>query len=112
MLTLRRADDFVGDFDHAYRWYFDQAGEAIARRFLESVWHTLELLAEQPGLGAARRFRHAELEGLRSFRVRPTFQAHLIFYRYTDRELSVERLLHGRRDLPRRLLEPPGPQDR
>jgi hypothetical protein len=33
-----------------------------------------------------------------------TVQVHLVFYRWTKRELTVERLMHGRRDLPRRLL--------
>jgi hypothetical protein len=39
--------------------------------------------------------------------VRPPFEVHLIFYRYTDEELSAERLMSGRRDLARRLSEPP-----
>jgi hypothetical protein len=30
-----------------------------------------------------------------------------IFYRHNSAELSAERLMHGARDLPRRLLEPP-----
>jgi hypothetical protein len=54
------------------------------------------------------RFRHPALQGLRSFRVRPPFKVHLIFYRYTDEELSAERLMSGRRDLGRRLRVPPG----
>lgn len=107
-LSLRRADDFVGDFENAYRWYFEQAGEAVARRFLDAVWLSLEMILERPGLGAARHFPQAELEGLHAFCVSRPFQAHLIFYRFTDRELLAERLLHGRRDLPRRLLDPPG----
>jgi toxin ParE1/3/4 len=106
-LDLRRSENFVGDFENAYQWYFDEAGGAIARRFLESVWRAMELLALRPGMGKARRFRHPELRGIRSYRVPPPFQAHLIFYRYSDKELSIERLMHGRRDLPRRLLEPP-----
>jgi hypothetical protein len=35
-------------------------------------------------------------------------EVQLIFYRYNDQELSVERLMSGRRDLARRLREPPG----
>ena len=106
--TLRQAGYFSGDFDHAYRWYFLEAGERVARRFLEAVWATLEQLADHPNLGKACRFRHSELQGLRSFRVQRPFQAQLIFFRESKEELSVERLMHGRRDLPRRLREPPG----
>jgi toxin ParE1/3/4 len=45
---------------------------------------------------------------LHSFRVEPPFNVHLIFYRVVDDALFAERLMHGARDLPRRLLEPPG----
>jgi plasmid stabilization system protein ParE len=102
---FRRADDFIGDFDRQYQWYL---GEAVARRYLDAVWRALEELAAHPGLGRLRHFRHPALHGLRSFRVRPPFEVHLIFYRYNDRELSAERLMSGRRDLARRLREPPG----
>jgi hypothetical protein len=46
------------------------------------------------------------LRWVRSFRVQPPFEVHLIFYRYNDHELSVERLMSGRRDLARRLRDP------
>ena len=107
-VQLRQSANFAGDFDLSYRWYLVEAGETIARRFLESVWQTLAVLAERPGMGKARRFRHTELQGLRSFPVRTPFQAHLIFYRSSESGLSVERLMHGARDLPRRLRELPG----
>jgi plasmid stabilization system protein ParE len=106
-LTLRRADGFVSDFDLQYRWYASQSGDVLARRYLEAVWRTLEELTERPGMGRRRRFRHPLLKGLRSFRVRPPFEVHLIFYRYSKKELSAERLMSGRRDLARRLREPP-----
>lgn len=105
---LRRTNDFLSDFDHQYRWYLLEAGEAVARKYLDAVWRAVEELAAHPGLGRLRHFRHPALRGLRSFRVQPPFEAHLIFYRYTDHELSVERLMSGRRDLARRLREPPG----
>jgi len=104
-LALRRSDVFVEDFETAYCWYLEKAGEAVARRFLESVWQALELLVLQPGVGAPRHFRAAELQGLRSYRVKQPFQAHLIFYRYTEAELLLDRLMHGRRNLPQRLME-------
>ena len=107
-LALDRTENFTSDFDRQYRWYLAEAGEGVARRYLEAVWQTLNELAAHPRLGRPRRFRDPALQGLRSFRVRPPFEVHLIFYRHTDRELSAERLLHGRRDLPRRLREPPG----
>jgi plasmid stabilization system protein ParE len=36
------------------------------------------------------------------------FQKHVLFYEVMDGEAVMRRVLHGHRDLPRRLLEPPG----
>ena len=105
-LTLHRSDDFNRDFDLQYRWYLEQAGEAVAERYLQALLGTLRLLATQPELGHQRRFRHPALRGMRSFRLASPFQVHLIFYRHRDGELFAERLMHGARDLPRRLVEP------
>jgi toxin ParE1/3/4 len=107
-LALHRSDDFNRDFDLQYRWYLEQAGQAVAERYLNAVLATLRLLATQPDLGRGRKFRHPALGGIRSFRLTSPFGAHLIFYRYGSGELSAERLMHGARDLPRRLVEPPG----
>jgi len=107
-LALRRSDDFNRDFDLQYQWYLEQAGEAVAERYLEAVLATLRLLASQPDLGRPRKFRHPILGGIRSLRLASPFGVHLIFYRHSSVELSAERLMHGARDLPRRLAEPPG----
>jgi plasmid stabilization system protein ParE len=53
-LTLYRAEEFNADFDQHYRWYLDQAGEAVAANFLKAVTLTLPLLAQQPDLGRLR----------------------------------------------------------
>jgi toxin ParE1/3/4 len=106
-LTLHRSDDFNRDFDLQYRWYLEQAGEAVAERYLQALLGTLRLLAAQPGLGRQRTFRHPALRDMRSFRLASPFEVHLIFYRHHAGELFAERLMHGARDLPRRLVEPP-----
>jgi plasmid stabilization system protein ParE len=105
-LPLHRADAFNADFDQQYRRYLEQAGEELAGRFLSAVEITLQSLLMQPDLGRRRKFRHPALIGLRSFRVESPFQTILIFYRHTATDLSAERLMHGARDLPRRLVEP------
>jgi plasmid stabilization system protein ParE len=107
-LALHRSDDFNRDFDLQYRWYLEQAGEAVAERYLEAVLATLRLLAAQPELGRRRNFRHPDLQDIRSFRLASPFGVHLIFHRCTSAELFAERLMHGARDLPRRLAGPPG----
>lgn len=106
-LSLHRAGDFNTDFDQQYRWYLEQAGEELAERFLEAVLLALRSLAGQPDLGRRRKFRHPGLQNLSSFRVNPPFDRILIFYRVTNETLEAWRLMHGARDLPRRLVEPP-----
>jgi toxin ParE1/3/4 len=105
-LLLHRAEKFNADFDQQYNWYLEQAGEELAERFLNAVEITLQSLLAQPDLGRRRKFRHPALAGIRSFQVKPPFQNILIFYRHAATELSAERLMHGTRDLPRRLSEP------
>jgi plasmid stabilization system protein ParE len=105
-LSLRRAEKFNADFDQQYRWYLEQDGEELAERFLTAVARTLQSLLAQPDLGRRRKFRHPALAGIHSFQVKSPFQNILIFYRHTATEFSAERLMHGARDLPRRLVEP------
>ena len=50
-------------------------------------------------------FMEVPLQGLRSFRVEPPFDKLLVFYRSTEQALQAWRLMHGVRDLPRRLIE-------
>lgn len=107
-LALHRSDDFNLDFDLQYRWYLEQAGEAVAERYLDAVLATLRLLATQPGVGRRRKFRHPALRSIRSLRLASPFGVHLLFYRFSSAGLFAERLMHGARDLPRRLVEPPG----
>ena len=95
------------DLTNQYRWYMDNAGESVAERFLAAFDATVAQLARVPELGRLRRFRDAELAGLRSMAVGRRFNAHLIFYRCSETSISIERVMHGARDLPQRLLEAP-----
>lgn len=106
--ALQRSPFFNEDFDLQYRWYLWEAGEGVAERYYRAVLDTLRALERQPRLGRRRRFRHPDLRDLHSFRVEPPFNVHLIFYRFVAEGLFAERLMHGARDLPRRLVEPPG----
>ena len=107
LLALHRSDYFNADFDLQYRWYLREVGEDLAERYLAAVVSTLNELARQPGLGRPRNFRHPELKELRSCRVYAPVGVHLIFYRAGGTELSAERIMHGDRDLPRRVIAPP-----
>lgn len=106
-LTLHRSNYFNQDFELQYRWYLENANEEVTERYFGAVLMTLRELCLHPGVGRLRTFRHSQLRGLRSFCIQRPFQTHLIFYRHTESELIVERIMHGARNLPRRLSEPP-----
>lgn len=104
-MKIRKSSAFFADFEHVARWYVREAGAEVAQRWLVALDATLEDLRTTPGLGRLRRFSHPELHGLRSCRVQRPFHRYLVFYRWSASELSVERVIHGARDLPKRLLE-------
>lgn len=92
------------DMTLQYRWYLENADADVAERYLEAVHQTIHRIAEWPGLGRRRHFRAPELAHIRSIQVEKPFDCHLIFYLEND-ALHIERVMHGARDLPRRLLE-------
>lgn len=107
-LRVQRSEWFIGDLEHYAAWYDREAGWGIAERYLAAVAATLARLAQCPTLGHGTSFDALELSGLRCLQVGKPFQKHLVFYRYDETTISAERTLHGARDLPRRLLQPPG----
>lgn len=89
-----------------YAWYVQNAGLDVAERYLLAVDETIRELAVHPGIGLRRQFKSPELAGIRSVTVARPFDKHLIFYQ-GGTELAIERIMHGARDLPQRLLEEP-----
>jgi len=83
----------------------------VAARYLVALKQTVDKLARQPGLGHPRAFHHQSLSGMRSYRVEQPFNKHLGFYRHDETTLFLERVMHGSRDLPYRLLRPLGEDD-
>ena len=99
------SDRAENDLINQYRWYADNASEEIAERFLAAFQQTTDSLARMPQLGRLRWFRAPELFDMRSFALRKPFESHLVFYKATATEISIERVMHGSRDLSRRLIE-------
>jgi toxin ParE1/3/4 len=105
--AIRKAHDFAADFENVFAWYIDKAGEEVAWRFQTALDDSLVKLSTRLDLGRPRHFRHPKLRGLRSFPVKHPFGNLLIFYRTNDEVLEAVRLMHGARNLPRRLRQPP-----
>ena len=105
--AVAKAADFKQDFALRFAWYVDEAGPEVARRFQSALDQTLSKLANRPDLGRPRNFRNPRLQGLRSLPVERPFNRLLIFYHADSDALHSVRLIHGARDLPRRLVETP-----
>ncbi|MGD1084924.1 MAG: type II toxin-antitoxin system RelE/ParE family toxin [Verrucomicrobiota bacterium] len=105
--AVQKARNFNVDFENLFGWYVDKACVEVAWRFQTALDNSLAKLSIRPDLGRPRHFRHPKLRGLRSCPVEHPFEKLLIFYRATDEVLDAVRLMHGARDLPRRLSEPP-----
>lgn len=110
-LRVQRSEWFLADLEHYAAWFDHVAEWKIADRYLRAVASTLERLAEAPTLGHPTQFEAPELHGLRCLRVARPFHKHLIFYRHDSTLLYAERVVHGARDLPRRLTQPPAQKD-
>ncbi len=89
-----------------FRWYLENADGEVAECYLRAIDQTIQRLASYPDIGLRRHFQSTELAGIRSFQAARPFNKHLIFYQAKD-QLSIERVMHGARDLPRRFLEEP-----
>jgi plasmid stabilization system protein ParE len=105
--AIRKAQDFTADFESLFGWYVDKAGVEVAWRFQVALDSSPVKLYLGPDLGRPRQFHHPKLWGLRSLLVEHPFESLLIFYRADDEVLDAVRLMHGARNLPRRLIEAP-----
>ena len=107
LLSIIKADKFRADFEKYFAWYVREAGEDVAWRFQTAMEGALERISKLPGVGNPCRLCHPDLKDLRAFRVDPPFHRILVFYRIGKENIEAWRLMHGARDLSRRLLEPP-----
>jgi toxin ParE1/3/4 len=81
-------------------YYIETAGIGVARRFRKAATETFRELAEFPQMGAPRKVRKPEFQGVRMWRVRG-FESYLIFYMPRGDGIAVERVIHASRDYRR-----------
>lgn len=106
-MSLFKSDVFLADVEHQFEWYVTQAGWEVADRYLLAVEATCLLVERHPLLGPAGRFRHPRLRDWRFMVVFRPFQKHLLFYEVNGDRVILRRAMHGHRNLPQRLTEPP-----
>src|SRR6266852_6012859 len=81
-------------------YYTETAGIGIARRFRQAATETFRELAEFPLMGAPRKVRKPEFQGVRMWRV-SGFESYLIFYMPRKDGIAVERVIHASQDYQR-----------
>ena len=109
-MTLLKSDDFISDVERQFKWYAINAGWDIAEHYLDSVEAICQLLGQHPLLGPRAALAHPRLRDWRFIIVFRPFQKHILFYEVDGEDVLMRRAMHGHRDLPRRLLEPPAAQ--
>ena len=82
--------------DH-FVYLAENAGLEVAERFLERAESSFGDLAGQPLMGAPLTLKHADLAGLRKWRIKD-FDNHLIFYQPRSNGVSIARVLHAASD--------------
>ena len=86
-----------GDLIAHYVYLFENAGEAVADRFLGNAEASFDELLKHPKIGAPLTLRRPELAGLRKWQVRD-FDNFLIFYQPRGNDISIVRVMHAAQD--------------
>jgi plasmid stabilization system protein ParE len=106
-MSAQKSDDFISDVERQFEWYAVNASWEVAERYLDAVEATCLLLGQHPLLGPHVGLTHPRLRDWRFMVVFRPFQKHVLFYEVNGGDVVMRRAMHGQRDLPRRLLEPP-----
>ena len=106
-MKVHKSSEFIADVEQQFEWYAVNAGWEIAERYLAAVQATCQFLGQYPNVGPRVGFNHPSLQYLRFFVVFRPFKKHVLFYEVTDKNVVMRRAMHGSRNLPGRLLDPP-----
>jgi plasmid stabilization system protein ParE len=106
-MSIRKSDDFIADVEHQFEWYAANAGWEIAEHYLNAVEAACGLLEQHPKLGPRAGLTHPRLRDWRFIVISRPFQKHVLFYETATGDVLLRRAMHGHRDLPQKLLEPP-----
>jgi len=92
------SDAAVADVLEQADWYRAQSGQRLALRWERAVTSAIRNVVRHPAAGSPCIFKSSELRGVRRTLI-PKFPKHLLFYRFTEEEIFVLRVVHGARDL-------------
>ena len=98
---IRKRQQALSDLEDQYA-YLGQHNNEAADRFLAAAQKAMEEIRQTPGIGWQKPSKNRLLLGIRVWRL-PGFPNYLLFYREAGDAIEIIRILHGARDLERRL---------
>ncbi len=94
----------VRDIDAAIAFYLEEDGAGAALGFIDAVEQAFDHIGRQAASGSPRYAHELNLPRLRSLPL--SAYPYLVFYVVQESHVDVWRVLHGRRDIPKWMLEP------
>jgi toxin ParE1/3/4 len=103
VLNVVKNPDALRDIEEIFV-YIGADNVDAALRFKEAAERAVQFLARHPYAGRSRHFSARALRGLRSWGIHG-FETYVIFYFIRQNSVEIFRVMHGARDLERRLGE-------
>lgn len=91
----------IWDVRSVVDYYADEAGQAVAARFLDELENAYDLIQRSPGAGSPRYAHELGLEDVRHCQLRR--YPYLVFYVEQPHRIAILRILHAQRDIPTQL---------
>jgi plasmid stabilization system protein ParE len=95
---LRIASNAARDLAERAEYLRVEGSLSVARDFLTSITHTMELLRATPGIGKAFRVRLRPQIEFRRITVSRPFGRWLLVYTYSETIVRIERIIHSAQD--------------
>lgn len=67
-------DGALDDFKKITTWYYNDRNSQAAEKFIDNVFHCIELLIQNPLMGHTEKFRNKKLTGYRSLVIHPYYK--------------------------------------
>jgi toxin ParE1/3/4 len=94
----------VDDTNEIIDFYLSEGAERAALGFVDALQEAYDHISAYPATGSLRLSFELGLPGLRSWPLKGF--SHYVFYVERDDLVDVWRILHGQRDIPKRMREP------
>lgn len=94
MPTVTQREAARRDLVEHFVYLAENAGLAVAERFLTNAETSFNELARQPRMGAPLTLKHPDLANVRKWRIND-FDNHLVFYQPRPDGVAIVRVLHA-----------------